>query len=250
MSITVLVASELATIAAFARGCDHASRFCAMLSSANVAAYFAEYGDREQVVTAEAIDAAAVPKDATLNTAAERLAALASNCVTSRGTDFRHSATGYAHGLPHVMGALDAFHQLARAILAEQVLAGVRGPGFDRLRAQGIPGAPESPIMGRWMGEEAEAEETMPHAEAVERIRAALRRRSDRAWSVTTKRGTTHGWIRIVAPQARLNASSGHMSEEDTADLARLFHLDSVHGQGLDIHPHERRRYVRAVEKE
>jgi hypothetical protein len=39
--------------------------------------------------------------------------------------------------------------------------------------------------------------------EAIKRIRAALKRRSGKAWSVTGDRGTAWGWIKIDAPPAR-----------------------------------------------
>src|SRR5919106_1076456 len=45
--------------------------------------------------------------------------------------------------------------------------------------------------------------------EAIRQIRAALRRRSGRAWSVTGGRGTAWGWITITAPRARRAARAG-----------------------------------------
>lgn len=84
-------------------------------------------------------------------------------------------------------------------------------------------------------------------------IRAALKRRSGRAWSVTGGRGTAWGWIKIDAPPARCTwrhvekadyvetpgepwrdrfddvdtgRPGGHMSPTDAADLAALLGLE------------------------
>lgn len=96
--------------------------------------------------------------------------------------------------------------------------------------------------------------------ETIRRIRAALKRRSGRAWSVTGGRGTAWGWIRIDAPPARrvwasrlregvgeieaersdwIEYDAGepghHMGPEDRAELARLLGLETVHHQGVSI---------------
>ncbi len=81
-------------------------------------------------------------------------------------------------------------------------------------------------------------------------IRAALRRRTGRAWSVTGGRGTAWGWIRITAPPAR-RVAFGYMTDEDRAELARALGLDApVHMQGESIpagHDY-RRAYVDRAE--
>lgn len=69
---------------------------------------------------------------------------------------------------------------------------------------------------------------------AIAAIRAALRRRTGRAWSVTGGRGTAWGWIRISAPPAR-RTDDGYISAPDRADLARALGLDYVHQQGVSI---------------
>lgn len=93
--------------------------------------------------------------------------------------------------------------------------------------------------------------------EAIRRIRAALRRRSGKAWSVTGGRGTSYGWIRIDAPPARRRwhdlprprsqatgaevyeevegGPGGHASPADRAELAALLGLDAAHFQGVSI---------------
>lgn len=69
----------------------------------------------------------------------------------------------------------------------------------------------------------------------IARIRAALRRRSGRAWSVTGGRGTAWGWIRISSPPAR-RVDYGYMSDADRAELGALLGLDGpVHPQGESI---------------
>lgn len=66
-------------------------------------------------------------------------------------------------------------------------------------------------------------------------IKHALRARSGKAWSVKGGRGTSWGWITIIAPPARCN-QFGSMSPEDAAELAGLLGLDAaVHHQGVSI---------------
>jgi hypothetical protein len=74
----------------------------------------------------------------------------------------------------------------------------------------------------------------MDRNEAIKRIRAALKRRSGKAWSVTGGRGTSWGWIEINSPPARRGEFS-YMSAEDRAELAALLGKDSVHDQGESI---------------
>lgn len=95
--------------------------------------------------------------------------------------------------------------------------------------------------------------------ETIKRIRAALRRRSGKAWSVTGGRGTAWGWIRIDVPPKRRtwhfrntcrvegsgspimeeyeDASwEGSMSPAERAELTALLGLTrSVHHQGESI---------------
>ncbi len=69
--------------------------------------------------------------------------------------------------------------------------------------------------------------------DAIKAIRAALRKRSGKAWSVTGGRGTSYGWIHISAPLARRvdrdgNVTGEHryyMSAADQAELTRLLGL-------------------------
>lgn len=71
--------------------------------------------------------------------------------------------------------------------------------------------------------------------DAIARIRAALKARSGRAWSVRGGRGSVWAWIYVSAPPSRCDAD-GSMSAEDAAELGRLFDLDRpVHDQGLMI---------------
>lgn len=83
--------------------------------------------------------------------------------------------------------------------------------------------------------------------EAIERIKAALKRRSGRSWSVTGGRGTARGWLNVtVPPKQRID---GGMNADDCKALADLFGLPSpVHFQGLSIGPDERTWYVRRAE--
>jgi hypothetical protein len=65
-------------------------------------------------------------------------------------------------------------------------------------------------------------------------IRAALKRRSGKDWSVTGGRGTAWGWIKISSPPRRL-VDGYYMSREDCAELARLLGLSQAHVQGVDV---------------
>src|SRR6266568_29894 len=70
--------------------------------------------------------------------------------------------------------------------------------------------------------------------EAIVEIRAALKRRSGKTWSVTGGRGTSWGWVTIQAPPAR-RGRYGETSAEDCAQLAVLLRLEHVHDQGVMV---------------
>ena len=88
----------------------------------------------------------------------------------------------------------------------------------------------------------------MDRDDTIREIRAALKRRSGKAWSVTGGRGTSYGWITITAPPARCTwrthliggaaYDSGEpgrsMSPDDAAELASL----------LDLEPYQARHCV------
>lgn len=61
------------------------------------------------------------------------------------------------------------------------------------------------------------------------RIRAALKARSGKPWSVTCGRGTSGGWITIAAKPNQA------MTQEERTELARLLGKDAVHHQGEKI---------------
>ena len=94
--------------------------------------------------------------------------------------------------------------------------------------------------------------------DAIGRIKAALKRRSGKAWSVTGGRGTAWGWIKIDAPPARCTwqlqrkagatgntmenyedydtgTTGGHMSPTDREQLRTLLGLTTLHHQGVSI---------------
>ncbi len=77
--------------------------------------------------------------------------------------------------------------------------------------------------------------ESMDRDEAITRIRAALKGRSAKRWSVRGGRGTSWGWITIIAPPARRGECDG-MTDEDCNELGALFGLDHpAHFQGLTV---------------
>ena len=97
----------------------------------------------------------------------------------------------------------------------------------------------------------------MDRNEVIKAIRAALKHRSGKAWSVTGGRGTAWGWITIDSPPARrtsgfrLKAGTLDLPENyeeydtgqpdrlmtpaDRAELGKLLGLDRVHTQGVSI---------------
>jgi hypothetical protein len=89
----------------------------------------------------------------------------------------------------------------------------------------------------------------MNRDEAIKRIRAALKKRSGKPWSVTHGRGTVWGWITISSPPARRTSdyeggfwhagmAEGcyYLTREDGEELARLLALPArVHPQGQSI---------------
>lgn len=80
----------------------------------------------------------------------------------------------------------------------------------------------------------AEAPEDIDRNRAIARIRAALKARSGKAWSVTGGRGTAWGWITVTAPPQR--RQGGSMTDADRAELGRLLGLGApVHHQGAMI---------------
>lgn len=74
----------------------------------------------------------------------------------------------------------------------------------------------------------------MDRNETIRQIKASLKARSGKAWSVTGGRGTVWGWITIEAlPSERVEC--GYTSEADRATLAKLLDFDTVHAQGISI---------------
>jgi hypothetical protein len=87
----------------------------------------------------------------------------------------------------------------------------------------------------------------MKRKEAIDRIRAALRMKSETSWSVRGDIGSAYGWI-IVDALPR-NLINGRMSNDDAKALANLFGLETnIHGHHLLISPEEREEYVQRAE--
>lgn len=86
--------------------------------------------------------------------------------------------------------------------------------------------------------------------EAIERIKAALKAKSNLPWSVMHGKGTSSGIIEVHAPPSRRSSPYGYMREFDRDRLALLFRLPlgSVHFQGLMIEACDRLKYVIAIE--
>ena len=108
--------------------------------------------------------------------------------------------------------------------------------------------------------------QSMDRNEAILRIRAALKRRSGKAWSVKGGTGTAWSWIKIDAPPARQTwvyvlppgapdvpesyveedgrePGRGHMSPAERKELAALLGLERVHFQGESVPASTRHRW-------
>lgn len=115
--------------------------------------------------------------------------------------------------------------------------------------------------------------------DAVKRIKAALKKKTGKTWSVTGGRGTAWGWLCVQAPKKRRvshkenpacnrmvyplppgqslyieyvreNGVNYYTSDVDCEELARAFGLSSkVHYQGLNISPDQRELYVKMIEE-
>jgi hypothetical protein len=83
--------------------------------------------------------------------------------------------------------------------------------------------------------------------EAIRIIRAALRERTGRAWSVKGGRGTAWGWITIDAPPARKDGYTTNPADLSLLGLA--LGLEKIHQQGVSIpasHDYRREYIARA----
>lgn len=75
--------------------------------------------------------------------------------------------------------------------------------------------------------------ETLRATEVAKLMRAALRKRSGKDWSVKCGRGTGSGWIDIDSPPSRHEGWS--MPQADREELKRLLGVDAVHHQGVSV---------------
>ena len=74
----------------------------------------------------------------------------------------------------------------------------------------------------------------MTRDEAIKRIRAGLKKRSGKSWSVRGGRGTDYCWISIISPPKR-QIRPGVMSPEDHAELRALLDVNRVLDIGVDV---------------
>lgn len=75
----------------------------------------------------------------------------------------------------------------------------------------------------------------MDRNETINALKAALKARSGKNWSVTGGRGTAYGWIRASAPPRRCGEFGG-TAADDAVELGQLFQLDGpAHNQGISI---------------
>lgn len=87
-------------------------------------------------------------------------------------------------------------------------------------------------------------------AETIAAIRAALKARSGKTWSVTGGLGTAYGWITIKAPPKRCDRW-GNMTDADRAELGELLGFGRPvdrHGESVAASTDHRREYVDRAE--
>jgi hypothetical protein len=73
----------------------------------------------------------------------------------------------------------------------------------------------------------------MDRDEAIKRIRAGLKKRSGKSWSVRGGRGTTWGWIAIISPPS-WQKYPGSMTDDECIELSGLLGTEA-HFQGVDV---------------
>lgn len=103
--------------------------------------------------------------------------------------------------------------------------------------------------------------ENMERGAVIARIKAALKARSGKAWSVTGGKGTAYGWLHISAPPARCRftwdglepaqGETGHCpSLAERLELGKLLgRTEPIHPQGESVaasHAHYREYIDRA----
>jgi hypothetical protein len=123
----------------------------------------------------------------------------------------------------------------------------------------------------------------LERSEAVRRLKAALKKKTGKTWSVTGGRGTGWGWLRIQAPKVRRVAhgvnpryngfdqidvcirktgkppwiefvsddaeENRYTSDEDSRTLTEIFKPGhSYHYQGLSVRPEDWELYLERVE--
>lgn len=75
--------------------------------------------------------------------------------------------------------------------------------------------------------------EPLDRDETIARIRAGLRKRTGKSWSVRGHRGTAWGWITIASPPARMDGYT--MRDSERVELAAALGLERVHQQGESV---------------
>ena len=79
------------------------------------------------------------------------------------------------------------------------------------------------------------ARQTDRRDDVIAAIRAGLKARSAKSWSVSGGRGPAWGWLTIRSPKAR-TTDHGYMSDAERTELANLLGLSNpVHPQGVHI---------------
>jgi hypothetical protein len=73
----------------------------------------------------------------------------------------------------------------------------------------------------------------MNRDETIKAIKAALKKRSGKTWSVRGGQGTTWGWIEIISPPSR-QKYHGAMRDQDCAELTALMGTEA-HFQGIYV---------------
>ena len=86
-------------------------------------------------------------------------------------------------------------------------------------------------------------EENMDRASVIKRIRAGLKQRSGKEWSVTGGTGTAYGWLEISAPPRR-RLEHGQLTPEDAKELKELLNETAMPPYSVPASHDHYREYI------
>jgi hypothetical protein len=149
-----------------------------------------------------------------------------------------------------------AFVKIGARYFCREVAVDLIAPALDELRAAALLVANVEATVSPYTPAKAP-----DRNETIKIIRAALRQRSGKTWSVTGGTGTAWGWISIDAPPARrtwehheggawsdTGRPGGSTGPAECSELAALLGLDQIQHQGVSI-PSSSKHYVEYIDR-